>query len=124
LKGLKVLLVDDNEDVASALAFVLELRGHQAFKISNGADAIKISGEISPDLTILDIGLPDLDGYEVCRRMRTQAWSQGKMIVALSAWGSPSDKEKAIASGFNKHFTKPMSVAVLYALLASVDAAS
>lgn len=116
--------MDDNVDVASALAFVLELRGHQAFKVSNGADSIKISGEISPDLTILDIGLPDLDGYEVCRRMRTQAWSQGKMIVALSAWGSPSDKEKAIASGFNQHFTKPMPVAVLYALLASVEAAS
>lgn len=116
--------MDDNVDVASALAFVLELRGHQAFKVRNGTDAIKISGEISPDLTILDVGLPDLDGYEVCRRMRTQAWSQGKMIVALSAWGSPADKEKAMGCGFNQHFTKPISVTVLYALLASVATGS
>lgn len=116
--------MEDNEDVASALAFVLELRGHQAFKVRNGADAIKIAGETSPDLTIIDIGLPDIDGYEVCRRMRTQAWSQGKMIVALSAWGSPSDKAQAMACGFNQHLTKPISVNVLYSLLASVNAAS
>lgn len=116
--------MDDNEAVAGALAFVLDLRGHQAFKARNGTDAIKMAGEIAPDLTILDIGLPDIDGYEVCRRMRNQPWSQGKMIVALSAWGSPSDKEQAAASGFDQHFTKPMAISVLDALVASVQVAS
>ncbi len=124
MPSLKILLADDNEDVASALAFILELRGHEVFKARNGTDAIKMAGEISPDLTILDIGLPDMDGHDLCRRMRTQAWSQGKMIVALSAWGSSSDKALAAASGFDQHFTKPMAISVLDALVASIHAAS
>lgn len=114
---LTILLVDDNEDLMESLAIILTHWGHRVHKAATGEDALRMATEVVPDLTIMDIGLPDLYGYDVCERMRKLSWSQGKIIIALSAWGSSSVISKALSSGFDKYFTKPIDLPSLEEIL-------
>jgi CheY-like chemotaxis protein len=112
-KRLRILVVDDNLDAQATLALYLGLQGNEVHTATDGLKAIAIAKSKRPQLIILDIGLPEMNGYDVCREIRQQSWGKRIVIVALSGWGQKEDKEKAIASGFDVHFTKPLDPAVL-----------
>jgi len=116
-QGLRILVVDDNLDAQATLAMYLELQGTQVHTAPDGHQAIVLAEAQRPRLIILDIGLPGIDGYEVCRQIREQPWGKDIVIVALSGWGQREDKEKAFASGFDEHFTKPLDLGSLEAFL-------
>ena len=116
--GARVLVVDDNHDAADTLADILALHGYDVHRAHDGASALQAVDESRPDAVLLDIGLPDLDGYEVCRRIRRRL-DQGRppVLVAVTGWGQLSDRETAHAAGFDAHMTKPVAPDVLLRLL-------
>ncbi len=115
--GLRILIVDDNEDAASSLAMVLELADHQVETAFNGMSGLLLAASFKPDVVILDIGLPDINGYEVARQLRRSPWGQSVLLLALTGWGQQQDKQDAASAGFDHHFTKPVDFDGLLALL-------
>jgi PAS domain S-box-containing protein len=116
----RVLIVDDNSDAAEWLATLLSLSGHETHVALDGDQAFKAAERLLPDAILLDIGLPRVDGYEVCRRIRQQPWGRGLMIVALTGWGQEEDRQKSREAGFNSHLVKPVDDEVILNLLASL----
>mgnify|MGYP001300035645 CR=1 FL=1 len=116
----RVLIVDDNKDAAEWLATLLSLSGHETHVALDGVEAIKAAERLLPDAVLLDIGLPRVDGYEVCRRIRQQPWGRDLTIVALTGWGQEEDRQKSKEAGFNTHLVKPVDGEVLLNLLASL----
>jgi PAS domain S-box-containing protein len=116
----RILVVDDNEDAAEWLATVLRLNGHETHVAHDGLEAMRSAEEIRPDAVLLDIGLPRLDGYEVCRRIRAQAWGQDLLLIALTGWGQEEDRQKSRDAGFDTHLVKPVDDEVLLKVLASL----
>lgn len=108
--GLQVLLVDDNVDAANAGAELLVLMGHDVRTAHHGAAALAAVRERMPQVAILDIGLPDMDGYALAAAIRTEAGGAGVRLVALTGYGQKEDVERAYAAGFNLHLTKPASL--------------
>jgi signal transduction histidine kinase/CheY-like chemotaxis protein len=96
----RVLVVDDNRDAAESLALLLKVMGNETAIAHLGAEALEKAEAFGPDLVILDIGLPDLDGYEVCRRLRSRPWSTGTVIAACTGWGQEADKLRSRGAGF------------------------
>src|SRR5262245_2956405 len=121
---LRVLVVDDNIDVARTLAMVLNEVGHHVRTVHDGQAALDATGTLRPDVVFLDLGLPTMDGYEVARRLRNQPGGDSLMLVALSGYGQEDDLRRSRAAGFDLHLTKPVGLAVLEPLLASVKSAS
>jgi signal transduction histidine kinase len=115
----QVLVVDDNADNAESLAEVLRMMGAQVAVAGDGAQAIAMAASDPPALVLLDIGLPGMDGYEAARRLRSQA-TLPLRLVALTGYGSPEDRERALAAGFDAHLVKPVSPQVIEKLLATV----
>jgi len=111
--GLRVLLVDDNIDAAATGAALLELMGHQVRVAHSGAGALEAARLQAPDVAILDIGLPDMDGYALARAMRKQAAGVPMRLVALTGYGQKEDVERAYAADFDLHLTKPAALADL-----------
>lgn len=105
--GARVLVVDDNRDAADVLGEVLTMRGFVATSVYSGEDAARAVEQGVHDAVLLDIGLPDIDGYEVCRRIRLLGLSKPPVLIALTGWGQDQDRERATAAGFNAHLTKP-----------------
>jgi CheY-like chemotaxis protein len=105
----KILVVDDNLDAAQCLAFMLEISGHSVIVARSGKEAINIAANEQPHIVILDIGMPEMNGYEVAQHIRQQSWGQQMILVAVSGWGQNDDKARAKAAGFNQHFTKPVN---------------
>lgn len=114
---LRVLVIEDNHDAAEALAMLLELYGHDATVFSDGPKAIEAVRTAAFDLAFVDIGLPGMDGYEVARRIRKLANAKPMLLVALTGYGQDSDKQRALAAGFDEHLTKPVKIERLQALL-------
>ncbi len=114
----RILIVDDNHDAVDMLAAMLELSDYETKSANDGATAVAAAKEWSPDVIILDIGLPDMSGYEVARRLRDDAAFAETELIAVSGWGSHDDKRKAMAAGFNLHFTKPVDADALCDALA------
>jgi PAS domain S-box-containing protein len=114
----RLLVADDNIDGAESLAMVLELSGYDVTQAHTGTDALEAALRVRPDAAILDIGMPGLNGYEVARRIRLQAWGRRIILIAATGWGQQDDKEKAKAAGFDEHLTKPIDPTDLEALLA------
>jgi CheY-like chemotaxis protein len=108
LPAMKFLLVDDNEDAANSLAMLLNTVGHEARVVYRGADALALVAVENFDAVLLDIGLPDIDGYAVAQQIR--ATHPTLIVVAVSGYGQAEDVRKAIASGFSSHLTKPVSL--------------
>ncbi len=102
-----VLVVDDNLDAASVLAMMLRNAGHTVVTAHSGEEALTMGWQHEPDAVLLDIGMPDLNGYEVAGRMRITGWGRRALLVALTGWGQKDDIERAIAAGFDIHMTKP-----------------
>jgi signal transduction histidine kinase/ActR/RegA family two-component response regulator len=104
----KVLVVDDNRDAAETLALVLGMFGHELLVGHTGREAIELGSRERPDAIILDIGMPDMTGYETARRIRREAWGRKTFLLAITGWGQEDDKEAARAAGFDGHLTKPV----------------
>jgi len=114
----RILVVDDNRDAAESLAVLLQLRGNETRIASDGAEALDAVGSFRPDLVLLDIGLPSLNGYEVARRIRSLPFGQAMLLVAVTGWGQPDDRRRSEAAGFDVHVVKPLDPGALDALLA------
>jgi CheY-like chemotaxis protein len=112
----RVLLVEDNPDVAESMALLLELLGHQVTVVHDGLGALDVASTIRPDVILIDIGLPGIDGYEVARRLRQDA-TMHPMLVALTGYGRREDKERALEAGFDHHLTKPVEFDALSSLV-------
>ena len=116
----RILVVDDNVDAATMLALLLTLHQHQTEVAHDGVTALSIAESFRPNVVLLDIGLPQLNGYDVCRRIREQSWSKDLVIIALTGWGQESDCRQSRDAGFDHHLVKPVDHTTLLALLASV----
>jgi len=112
----RILVVDDNVDAAESLAMLLRMRGHDVVVTHNGPDALRLAEERPPAVVLLDIGLPGMDGYEVCRRFR--ASGRETRIIAMTGYGLEQDRQRALEAGFDVHTTKPVAFAELVKLLA------
>jgi PAS domain S-box-containing protein len=106
--GHRVLLADDNRDAADSLAMLLEMNGYHVTVGYNGSEALQLARQSPPDVMILDIGMPDITGFEVARRVRLESWGRDVYLIAVTGWGQKEDKARAIASGFDQHLTKPV----------------
>ncbi|TFZ08908.1 ATP-binding protein [Ramlibacter humi] len=115
--GARVLVVDDNRDAAETLGELLGMSGYQVSLAHDGESAVRAALDQHPDVALLDIGLPDIDGYEACRRIRARAGAKQPLLVAVTGWGQGSDKDSAREAGFDAHLTKPVAPEQLMALL-------
>ena len=114
---LKILLVDDNEDSTRALGMLLEHVGHLVVTAHDGAEALAKAREVNPDVVLLDLGLPVLDGYQVAEALRADEGGAHLLLVAISGYGQPNDRARSKAAGFDQHLVKPVDCGVLLDLL-------
>jgi PAS domain S-box-containing protein len=105
---LSILIADDNEDAADLLSTLLQLDGHDTYVVHDGVDAVKSIAAILPDLALVDIGMPGLNGYEVAQRIRNMPGTRHVMLAALTGWGGEADRQRARDAGFDSHLTKPV----------------
>jgi CheY-like chemotaxis protein/nitrogen-specific signal transduction histidine kinase len=118
----RILVVDDNRDAADSLAMLLRMMGNEVRMAHDGLDAVGAAAAFQPDVVLLDIGLPELNGYEAARRIRQQDSGAGMVLVALTGWGQEEDRRRALAAGFDHHMTKPVDFNDLRKLLAETNA--
>ena len=116
----RILIVDDNRDAAAALSTLLTITGHETHVVHDGPSAVEASDTHRPEVILLDIGLPQLNGYEVCRRVRAQAWGKDMAIIALTGWGQAEDRRRSHEVGFDGHIVKPVDYEALMRLLRSL----
>jgi two-component system, chemotaxis family, CheB/CheR fusion protein len=120
LGGHRVLIVDDNADAARTLGMLVETLGHNEVHVANnGSDALRIAEERRPDIVLLDLKMPGMDGYEVARRLRNQSWGRNLTLVAVTGWALEDHKRRSRDAGFDRHLTKPADVAALSAVLSA-----
>lgn len=117
MKARRIIVVDDNVDVADSLAMVLKLDGHDVRTVYSAHAAIEAAEQLTPEVMILDIGLPDMDGYEVARRLRAKTTMPYIRLVAVTGYGQAEDRDRAVAAGFDHHLVKPANLAALQELL-------
>jgi PAS domain S-box-containing protein len=115
----RVLIADDNRDAAESLAMLLEMDGHTVTVVHDGLQALASIETSKPDVALLDIGMPEADGYEVARRVRGDTRTRNMVLIAVTGWGQEADKARAAAAGFDLHFTKPIEPQQLIELLAA-----
>jgi PAS domain S-box-containing protein len=113
----RVLVVDDNEDTARGMAKLLKFSGHEVRVAHNGNDALKIACEYRPEVMLLDIGLPGMDGYELATALRQEVWSKGSVLIAVSGYGEEKARERSKTAGFNHHLVKPINFDTILALV-------
>lgn len=116
----RILVADDNVDGAQSLAMMLSVMGNEVRTAHDGLRAVEMAGEFKPDMILLDIGMPRLNGYDACRRIRETSWGKNMMLAALTGWGQDEDKRRSQDAGFDCHFVKPIEFAVLQELLADL----
>jgi PAS domain S-box-containing protein len=109
-RRLRILVADDDPDSATSLAALLELVGHETHTARNGREALAIADRVRPQVAILDIGMPDVDGYAAARALRERSWARNLILYALTGWGQSTDRERTRAAGFDRHFVKPVTV--------------
>lgn len=115
------MVVDDNEDAAATLSMLLEALGHQVLVEHHPLQALEKARDYMPDVFLLDVGLPEIDGYELARRLRMQANARRAMFVAVTGYGQPRDRIRTQAEGFDYHLVKPVDIDKLVAILASAE---
>jgi CheY-like chemotaxis protein len=108
-----ILIVDDNNDAADSLAMVLRMAGHDVVTAYTANSALQAAAQMRPDVIVLDIGLPEMDGYELARKMRAQPALRGALLIALSGYGRDEDRQRGVEAGFDHHFTKPIDYQAL-----------
>jgi len=115
----RILVVDDNPEIVMSLTALLGMSGNTMFSARDGEEAIVVAEQARPDVILLDLGLPKLDGFEVCRRIRQQAWGKEMVVVALTGWGHDEARTKTNQSGFDMHLVKPVDPETLFLVLAA-----
>jgi two-component system, sensor histidine kinase len=118
--GRRILIVEDNADAREALRVLLELEGHTVEAAAEGGRAIAIARDKDPDIALVDIGLPGVDGYEVARQLRT-APGRRPVLIALTGYGQPEDRQRALDAGFDDVLVKPVDPTALTTLLATLE---
>jgi len=113
----RILVVDDNADSALSLAMLLRCDGHETHTAADGLEAVQSAQALCPDVVLLDIGLPKLNGYEACHRIREASWGEDMVLVALTGWGQDADRAKSKAAGFDYHLVKPVDLEKLREVL-------
>lgn len=108
LRVRRVLIADDNRDAAETLAMLLRLSGNEVYVAHGGTQALSLARSARPDVAVLDIGMPDIDGYAVARHIRAEEGGRGMLLIAVTGWGQEGDKRQAFEAGFDHHLTKPM----------------
>ena len=116
--GLRILVADDNRDNVETLAMMLELQGHEVATAHDGVEALAAAERMRPEVAFLDIGMPAMDGYEVCRALRALPFGAGVCVVALTGWGQEDDRRRTREAGFDRHLVKPVDFAEIDHLLA------
>jgi CheY-like chemotaxis protein len=119
LMARRILVADDNHEAAETLAIVLRLTGHHTHLAFDGVEAVEAAMSFRPDVILMDIGMPKLNGYDAAYQIREQEWGKGIMLVALTGWGQDEDRTKSAAAGFDHHMVKPVDYATLTRLLAT-----
>jgi CheY-like chemotaxis protein len=122
--SLRVMIVDDNADAAHTLSLYLEALGHRVRVAFDGHNALEVASQDPPRVLLLDIGLPDIDGYELARSLRALPQTARAVFIALTGYGQPDDRARAHAAGFDHHLTKPVDAGLLARLLATIRPAA
>jgi CheY-like chemotaxis protein/two-component sensor histidine kinase len=120
--GLKILVVDDNVDSAVSLSMLLHLAGHQVRTAHDGHEGVRTAEEFRPNVALLDIGLPRMNGYDAARRIRAQSWGSDMLLIAITGWGQEADRHRSRDAGFDHHLVKPVSPITLMHMLQKVAA--
>ncbi len=115
----RMLVVDDNRDAADSLAMLLRMTGHEVHVAYDGLAAVAACERLRPEVVLLDIGMPRLNGYDACRRIRAEGWGSGMVLIALTGWGQEEDRSRSAEAGFDGHLTKPVDLTALLQLLNS-----
>jgi len=115
--GRRILVVDDNPDAVLTLAMLLKRKGHHVYTRNNGQQGLAAAESLQPEVILLDIGMPGLNGYDTCRLIRQQPWGQSMVLIALTGFGQEEDKRLSQAAGFNAHLVKPVDLDALIELL-------
>ena len=118
----KILVVDDNHDSALSLAMMLSIMGHETRTAHDGESAVTSAQSFLPDVVLLDIGLPKLNGYEVAQRIRESSWGTSMFLIAVTGWGQDEDRQRSSEVGLNVHMVKPVEPSALEKLLAELSA--
>lgn len=118
---MRVLVVDDNVDSADSLALLLGLMGHTVCTAHDGAEALQQAEVFRPDLVLMDLGMPRMDGCEAARRLRQAPWAGAVVLVALTGWGQDEDRRRTEDAGFDHHLIKPVDPTALEALLSEAE---
>ena len=113
----RLLVVEDHEDTAEMYRMLLELAGHEVRLARTGAQGLALLRETRPDVVLIDVGLPDMDGYALARRVRAEPGGDRPLLVAVTGYASNDDRARAHEAGFNHHFSKPVDFVALSALL-------
>jgi CheY-like chemotaxis protein len=117
----RILVVDDNHDSALSLAMMLSIMGHETRTAHDGESAVSTAEGFLPDVVLLDIGLPKLNGYEVAQRIRENAWGKSMFLIAVTGWGQEEDRQRSSEVGLNVHMVKPVEPAALERLLSELS---
>ncbi len=116
----RVLVADDNLDAANSLALMLRFMGSEVRTVHDGLSALETAAAFKPDMIVLDIGMPKLNGYDTCRLIREQPWGKDVLLAALTGWGQDEDRRRSREVGFDEHLVKPIEPEMLEKLLARV----
>ena len=115
------MVADDNKDAAATMATLLELMGHEVRYVYDGQAAVVAAAEFHPQVVLLDIGMPILNGYEACKKIRAQTGGPAMTLIACTGWGQADDLRSSKEAGFDQHLVKPVDPGALGELLASLD---
>jgi CheY-like chemotaxis protein len=118
--GYRLLVVDDNEDAATSLAMLLRLKGHDVMVAHDGPSALEIASDYRPNLVFLDLGMPQMDGFEVARRLKRMSELENTLVVAVTGWGQEEDRRRTAEAGFHRHLVKPPEPKALENVLAEL----
>jgi DNA-binding response OmpR family regulator len=119
----RVLVVDDYRDAVDATCLLFDRLGHDCRQATSGARALQVAASYSPDIVLLDIGLPDMSGYDVARELR-RLYGSSMYLAALTGWGQPEDRLRALAAGFDQHILKPATLRILNDVIAAAERAT
>jgi DNA-binding response OmpR family regulator len=113
----RILIVDDNKDAADSMALLVETAGHRVRTAYDGEEALDLASAFAPDVLLLDLGVPGLNGFEIARRIRGQPWGKTVSLIAVTGWGQEHDRRRTAEAGFDAHLIKPVGTADLLSAL-------
>ena len=112
-RNIKVLIADDNKDAADSMGMLLDANGYEVHVVYDGLEAVEVANRMEPDAILLDIGMPKLNGYDAARSIRRQTWAARTVLIALTGWGQPEDRQRSAEAGFDRHLVKPVDLDAL-----------